>query len=87
MMTKEDYEQWKHHPLTEAFHQFLRDRRASIMEQWAEGRFCLQEPMAAALTNQDASTRCQVLNELVELDSDFISQFYSKGGGEDVRKD
>ena len=82
MMTKEDYESWKHNPLTEEFHQFLRDRRDSIMEQWAKGSFCLMDPMAAALTNQDASTRCQVLNELVELESDFISQFYSKGGSD-----
>lgn len=78
-MTKDEYEQWKHHPLTEKFHQFLCDYRQGLMNRWAEGEFSLPDLQAAAVKNLEAMAKCQCYKDLVELDADFISQWYSKG--------
>ena len=79
MMTKEEYEQWKHHPLTQQFHQFLKDYRQSLMEQWATGQFSMSETGR----NTEMVARAQCLHDLAEMDAEAISQFYSKGVVED----
>jgi hypothetical protein len=78
-MDKAEYEEWKHHPLTKQFHQFLLDYRKKLMEDWAEGSFSNPDLTAGALRNSEAVARCQVYKDLVELDAGYISEFYSKG--------
>ena len=76
-MTKEDYQEWKAHPLTQQFHQYLKDYRADLMERWARGMF--------SQMNLEAVTRCQMADELSTLDDDSISNFYK--GESNVRQD
>ena len=80
-MTKEEYQELKGNPLFKKFHQYLRDYRQELMNRWALG---------AVSTPQDqtmAVARCQMADEIVTLDDDSISQFYSNNKGEsDVRE-
>lgn len=77
MMTADEYQQWKDHPLTVAYHQFLRDFRKDLMERWATGS--IQNPQEQIM----AMARCQSLDELVGLEDDFVSEFYRQKPKED----
>lgn len=81
-MTRDEYEQWKHHPLTEKFHQFLRDYRQQLMERWAMGEFSLAETGPYLTRNTEMVARVQCLHEIAEMDSEAISKWYSKGGND-----
>ena len=76
-MSKEDYQQWKDHPLTQQFHQFLRDYRKKWMEEWAMGALQGAEAIQAA-------ERCQMAAELANLPDDWIENFYRKPSIGDV---
>lgn len=83
-MTKDEYEQWKHHPLTEKFHQFLRDYRQQLMERWAMGEFSLPGADAYLTRNTEMVARAQCLRDIAEMDAGAISQFYSSGGSDEA---
>jgi hypothetical protein len=78
MMTAEQYLQWKEHPLTQLFHQFLRDKRMELMEQWAGGVHCTPTAEGTAVLNAAALARAQCLQELADLEDGYISEFYRK---------
>ena len=77
-MDKEDYQEWAGLPLTRQFHQFLRDKRQVLMEEWAEGAFQQQTMEQAAILNSAAMAQAQCLLDLVELEDDYIGNFYRK---------
>lgn len=81
-MTQEEYQEWKAHPLTKKFHQFLADSRQSMMEQWGRGALTPQESVTY-------SERCQMVAEILALPDDYISEFYrtTKEGVNNVRED
>ena len=70
-MSKEDYQQWKDHPLTQQFHQYLRDYRQTLMDKWAQGALNPSSPEA-----QMAVARCQMADEIATLEDDSIAEFY-----------
>lgn len=70
-MSKEDYQQWKDHPLTQRFHQYLKDYRQALMEKWAQG--ALSPDSQEALM---AVARCQMADEIATLEDDSIAEFY-----------
>jgi hypothetical protein len=70
-MSKEDYQQWKDHPLTQRFHQYLRDYRQAVMEKWAQGDYLPDNPETLM-----AVARCQMADELADLADDWIADFY-----------
>jgi hypothetical protein len=70
-MSKEEYQQWKDHPLTKQFHQYLRDYRQTLMDKWAQGGYHPSSPEALM-----AVARCQMAEEIVTLDDDWIANFY-----------
>jgi len=74
-MTKEEYQQWKDHPLTKQFHQYLRDYRQTLMEKWAQGGYHPSSPDGLM-----AVARCQMADEIATLDDDSIDEFYRKEG-------
>ena len=88
-MDKEQYQEWKSHPLTKKFHQFLRDKRQSLMEEWAEGLYQNQSLEQGALLNSAAMGQAQCLLDLAELEDDFIGNFYRQQmkGSQDVHGD
>lgn len=81
-MDSEQYQQWKDHPLTVLFHQFLRDYRLSLMESWAAGALHGEESLLAM-------GRCQQVLDLTELADNYISEFYRQTtkGSEHVPED
>jgi hypothetical protein len=79
-MNVEQFQQWRHDPLTVLFHKYLTDYRQSLMERWAAGK--LQEPESTMAMGQ-----CQMLLELTSLDDDTIGNFYRqqpKEGSDDA---
>jgi hypothetical protein len=60
------------------FHQFLRDYRLSLMEQWAAGALRDKEEMLAM-------GRCHLALDLVELSDEFISEFYRQPPKEETK--
>ena len=70
-MSKEEYQQWKDHPLTKQFHQYLRDYRQTLMAKWAAGGYHPNNPESLM-----AVARCQMADEIVTLDDDWIAEFY-----------
>jgi len=74
-MSAEDYQQWKDHPLTQKFHQYLRDYRQTLMEKWARGELNPASPEAMM-----AVARCQMADEIATLEDDSIAEFYRKEG-------
>jgi len=74
-MSKEEYQQWKDHPLTQRFHQYLKDYRQALMEKWAQGALAPTSPEALM-----AVARCQMADEIATLEDDSIADFYRKEG-------
>ena len=68
-MTKEEYLEWKHHPLTKQFHQYLKDYRQQLAEKWAKGVLC--DPT-------HYQVRCKMAQELVDMHEGAISEFYGR---------
>lgn len=83
MMTVDEYQQWMADPLTVRFHQFMRDYRQSLMDQWATGNY------AREMHNAQQVGRAMMLHELCELADDAIGEFYRQTtkGSDDVRED
>ena len=73
-MTKEEYEQWLHNPLTKMFHQYLIDYRQVLMERWANG----QIPEDGTNGNAYMIGQAQCLHDLVGLEPEEISAFYKE---------
>ena len=73
-LTKEEYQDWAAHPLTQKFHQYLTDYREALKEKWARGEFHPQSPESV-----EAISRCQMAQELTSLDDDSIANFYNQG--------
>lgn len=61
--------QWRDHPLTQAFHQFLRDRIKATADLW------LAETSPSAMMQAD-QTRAGTLLDLADLSVDDVRQFY-----------
>lgn len=74
-MDKDQYQLWVSHPLTEAFHQYLRDYRKQLMERWAQGSLSGDDALMAI-------ARAQMADEIVNLDDDSISEFYRELKGD-----
>jgi hypothetical protein len=70
-MDKEQYQEWKDHPLTKQFHRYLLDYRQAVMEKWAQGKYPPESPEALM-----AVARCQMADELATLEDDWIAEFY-----------
>lgn len=81
-MSKEEYQEWAAHPLTQQFHQFLKDYRQYLMERWAKGQTQDQQAQEMA--------KCQLADTLLNMDDDAIYEFYRenhKEGAPDVSAD
>jgi hypothetical protein len=79
-MTKEQFQEWEAIPLTKQFQQFLKDYRAYLMDRWAKG--LTQDSQAQEMA------KCQLLEQLANLDDDAIYEFYKenqKEGAPDVQ--
>jgi hypothetical protein len=72
-LTKDDFQAWRGHPVTEAVDHYLRDFAAHIREQWANGENWTDE----------ARVQLQNLEDLADLDLESIETFYDMREGRD----
>lgn len=68
-MNREQYQAWSVHPQTVQFFQYLKDYRADLMERWASG--VIQDN-----NNIAAVSRCQMADEIANLEDTAIEEFY-----------
>lgn len=75
-----DYAAWRGHPTTRFFLQYLRDRRADVIEaatgDWLAGKLALPD-------NHDARAWANVLDQIVEHPFDDLAAFYAPINKED----
>lgn len=69
-LTQESFNEWKRHPLTEAFRLFLRDYRTRLADQWVAGNL---NPAECPLVQKQAQT----LWELETLEWEAVDRFYN----------
>lgn len=75
-MTREEYNEWRHHPVSKVFLQFLRDKKAfltnAMMEQWLDGR--------ESFAQSEQTVRGQIieLGEIADMPFEHISEFYKQ---------
>ena len=88
-MTKEEWLEWKHHPLTVKYHRYLLDYRQKLMENWAAGSYSQGTMEQMSLLNLQAMSKALLLQDLAELDDDFVSEFYrqERKGSDDAGED
>ena len=66
----EEFLRWKEHRLTQAYHQFLKDRVQMLALAWARGNL---------LTDRDQS-QAETLGDLAHLSCDDVRNFYGVEG-------
>ena len=72
--TKEMYEDWVSHPVSQHYRQLLVEWRKALMEQWEAGAFQVDgDPLKIAIANAGALSECRLLGKLAELDYDQFS--------------
>ena len=64
----EELEEWLHHPVTEAFQEFLRKWRESLQSQWAAGQFQVDNPEHTAAMNAGALGQIVMINHMLDLE-------------------
>lgn len=66
MFTQQTFQEWRAHPLTAEFRQYLQDNREVLKEQWAQG-----QPLD--LKHQ---TKALLMGELASLEWRDLAEFY-----------
>jgi hypothetical protein len=84
-VTREEYNEWRHHPVSKVFLQFLRDKKEfltkAMMDQWLDGN--------EAFDRAGQTVRGQIieLGEIADMPFEQISEFYKqeeKDGAKDT---
>lgn len=72
----EDFQQWRHHPVSKVVLQFLRDYRESmhreLLERWTAGSLVLAD-------ESEMRGRSATLQEFAELQFESMLNFYKEG--------
>lgn len=74
--TKEMYDDWLQHPITQLYRQLLEEWQRAIKEQWAAGAFQKEQPLETAVANAQALGELRQLKELSELDYEEFSKSF-----------
>lgn len=75
-LTQQEWAEWKLHPVTKVYLRYLKDNREHFKEIWAAGNLTSPSLEASAQKNIEAISKCQVLQDLAELDYESIEAFY-----------
>lgn len=72
-VTRRDYNNWKHHPVTKMFREYLSDYRGALTKRMVE----LWENGALKLTDeQEARGRLMAIREIIDLEFGHIANMY-----------
>ena len=69
---KEMVEEWKSHPVTQAYRRYLLSRRHSLMEAWAQGNLAQDSEFKDSVMMAAAMRECQVLAQLHSFDEEDL---------------
>lgn len=72
--TKEQWEEWRVHPVSLEFRQFLKRARLGLMEQWAAGQFQQESRDSILILNAAALGELRAYERLEELDYEQIEE-------------
>lgn len=73
-ITEAEWEEWKLHPVTKRFHQFLLYQLAELQKQWVEGNFTSDTSDATAQINARSIGKAQNLVDIIELSSEILNE-------------
>lgn len=75
-MTREEYNEWRHHPVSKVFLKFLRDKKEfltqAMMDQWLDGNEVFDR------TGQTVRGQIIELGEIADMPFEQISEFYKQ---------
>lgn len=75
-ISRQDYQEWKHHPVSKVYFEYLRKKRdfikSSALEQWVAG----SDQFASC--NQTVRGQIIELDEVVELPFEAIEEFFKE---------
>ena len=65
---EQEFSEWKTHPVTKAFFQWLDSRREEIKESWASGEFVSSHDRGDVYANASALATCSVLESIKDVE-------------------
>lgn len=68
LLSEEAFKEWLEHPATLALKQWLRVKRETEKENWADGDFVLPDPIATAIRQAAVIGQCKLCAELLALE-------------------
>lgn len=66
---KEQFREWKDHPVTQALFQHLKERREELKEDWAVGATVMPDPFQYAIQNSLLHAECEVIKLILEIEA------------------
>ena len=77
--TEEMYQDWKAHPVSQAYQEMLKEWRKDLTAQWAAGRFQADgKPLKTAIANAGALSEVTLLTRLIEQDYEQFTQSFDE---------
>ena len=73
-ITEAEWEEWKLHPVTKRFRQFLKGQLEELQQQWVEGNFTSDTSDATAQINARSIGKAQNLVDIIELSSEILNE-------------
>lgn len=73
-ITEAEWEEWKLHPVTKRFQQFLKEQLEELQQQWVEGNFTSDTSDATAQINARSIGKAQNLVDIIELSSEILNE-------------
>lgn len=73
--SKEEFHQWRAHPVTSLLFNFLDSRREELKEMWASGNFSAPSLDEMAIRNAAAQGASSILSDILNLDSDSFRTY------------
>jgi hypothetical protein len=74
MITKNEFEEWLLHPVTQDFKKLLKYKREDIKERWANGNFTAESADGTKQLNAEALGWVWMLEQVLALDYEGLVQ-------------
>jgi hypothetical protein len=67
MISQEEIQGWKNHPVTKEYFKMMKQLREELLEQWANSNFTAETSEGTAQLNAKALGKVQLLDELLDF--------------------
>ena len=72
-VTREEWVEWKLHPVSKAVWEFLINLHKESLESWGSGAYTADTAEATAILNAEALGRVDAIKRLLELDEETLN--------------